>query len=145
MTAGNGVSRYSPAIPPGGVGPMRHSASAWVRGDTRPYDGIPMDPNAMNAGYGPPPAGYDRPRSYDARPDPRNYYNDRSDSGYGSGYDATRDNMYGAPGYPTASSGGGNNSAGGGGGPTGMYPVRDYPDLPPTHVRPDSAGYGANR
>jgi hypothetical protein len=136
MTSGNGVSRYSPAAPIGGVGPMRHSASAWVRGDARPYDGIPMDPNAMAAGYGPASSPYDRSRPYDARSDPRNYYGDRRDSGYASGYDTSRDNLYGAPGYAT--------SGVGGGGQTGMYSMLDYRDLPP-HARAESMGYGANR
>ncbi|UJR33340.1 hypothetical protein I4U23_020789 [Adineta vaga] len=146
MTGGNGVSRYSPAAPPGGVGPMRHSASAWARGDARPYDGIPIDSTAIASGYGPPPAGYDRPRSYDVRSDPRNYYTDRRDSGYGSGYDASRDNMYGAAGYPNINAGGivGGGSSGGDG-HTGMYPVRDYRDLPPSHVRPETLNYGSNR
>jgi hypothetical protein len=136
MASGNGVSRYSPAAATGGVGPMRHSASAWVRSDARPYDGIPIDPNTMAAGYGPPSSAYDRSRSYDVRSDPRSYYGDRRDSGFGSGYDAHRDNLYGAPGYPSAS--------GGGGGAAGVYSMRDYRDLPP-HARADSMGYGANR
>jgi hypothetical protein len=131
MTSGNGVSRYSPAAPAGGVGPIRHSASAWVRGDTRPYDGISMDPNALAAGYGPASAAYDRNRSYDARSDPRNYYGDRRDSGYGSAYDAARDNVYGAQGYASA-------------GQAGMFSMRDYRDLPP-HARADNMGYGTSR
>jgi hypothetical protein len=136
MVGGNGVSRYSPAAPTGGVGPMRHSASAWAR-DARPYDGIPIDPSAMAAGYGAVSSGYDRPRSYDVRSDPRHYYGDRRDSGYVSGYDASRDNLYGAPGYASA-------SGGAGGGQAGMYSVRDYRDLPP-QVRADSIGYGTSR
>jgi len=136
MASGNGVSRYSPAAPTGGVGPMRHSASAWVRSDTRPYDGIPIDPNAVAAGYGPTSAAYDRSRSYDVRSDPRAYYGDRRDSAFGSGYDTSRDNLYGAPGYAHASEGGG--------GQTGMYSMRDYRELPP-HTRADSMGYGTSR
>jgi hypothetical protein len=137
MASGNGVSRYSPAAPTGGVGPMRHSASAWVRSDARPYDGVPMDPGAMAAGYGPPSSAYDHSRPYDARSDPRNYYADRRDSGYASGYDTTRDNLYGASGYATA-------GVGGGGAQAGMYPVRDYRELPP-HARADSMGYTTSR
>ena len=133
MSGGNGVSRYSPAAPPGGVGPMRHSASAWVRSDARPYDGIPIDPNGMAAGYGPPTAAYDRSRPYDARADPRSYYNDRRDAGFGPGYDASRDNVYGAPGYPPASGGQGE-----------VYPVRDYRELAP-HARGDEMNYSGNR
>ncbi len=136
MASGNGVSRYSPAAPTGGVGPMRHSASAWVRSDTRPYDGIPIDPAAMAAGYGPGSSVYDRSRSYDVRSDPRSYYGDRRDSGFGSGYEASRDNLYNAPGYANAS--------GSSGGQAGMYSVRDYRELPP-HARTDSMGYAANR
>lgn len=136
MTGGNGVSRYSPAAPTGGVGPMRHSASAWVRSDARPYDGIQMDPNGMTGGYGPTSSAYDRSRPYDIRSDPRAYYADRRDSGYTSGYDASRDNLYGATGYgnPTGSSGG----------QAGMYSMRDYREIP-SHHRPDSMGYGTNR
>jgi hypothetical protein len=129
MASGNGASRYNPAAPTGGVGPMRHSASAWIRSDTRPYDGIPMDPNAMAAAY-------DRPRPYDVRSDPRSYYGDRRDSGFGTGYDASRDNPYVAPGYA--------NADGSGGGQAGMYSMREYRELPP-HARADSMGYGANR
>ena len=124
MASGNGVSRYSPVAPTGGVGPMRHSASAWVRSDTRPYDGIPIDPNAMGAGYGPTPSAYDRSRPYDIRSDPRNYYGDRRDTGYGTGYDTSRDNLYGASGYVSA-------GVDGGGGQAGMYSMRGYRDLPP--------------
>ncbi len=138
MASGNGVSRYNPAAPPGGVGPMRHSASAWVRSDTRPYDSIPMDPNALAAGYGSALSPYDRSRSYDVRSDPRSYYGDRRDSGFGPGYDASRDNPYVTPGYANASGGGG------GGGQAGMYSMRDYRELPP-HARADGMGYGANR
>ncbi|CAF1075883.1 unnamed protein product [Adineta steineri] len=136
MSSGNGVSRYSPAAPTGGVGPMRHSASAWARGDARPYDGIPMDPSAMSAGYGPVSSTYDRQRSYDIRSDPRHYYPDRRDSGYGSGYDASRDNLYGAPGYVSTS--------GSSAGQAGIYSMRDYRDLQP-HVRADSLGYSTTR
>lgn len=131
MTSGNGVSRYSPAAPPGGVGPMRHSASAWVRNDARPYDGIPMDPNAMTSGYGLPSSAYDRSRPYDTRSDPRSYYNDRREVGFDPGYDTSRENLYGTPGYSHASSG-----------QTEMYPVRDYREVP-SHVRGDGVGYGA--
>ncbi len=134
MASGNGVSRYSPSGSTGGVGPMRHSASAWVRSDARPYDGIPIDPNAMAAGYGPASSVYDRSRSYDVRPDPRSYYGDRRDGGFGPGYEASRDNLYGAAGYANAS----------GAGQAGMYSMRDYHELPP-HARADSMGYGANR
>lgn len=133
MAGGNGVSRYSPAAPPGGVGPMRHSVSAYVRGDARPYDGIPIDPNVMAAGYGPPSAPYDRSRQYDTRADPRSYYGDRHDGAFGPGYDASRDNLYGASGYPSPS-----------GGQAGVYPMRDYRELPP-HARADSLTYAANR
>ncbi|CAF2479247.1 unnamed protein product [Rotaria sp. Silwood2] len=136
MASGNGLSRYSPAAPTSGVGPMRHSASAWVRSDARPYDGIQMDPSAMAASYGPVSAVYDRSRSYDARSDPRNYYGDRRDSGYGSGYDASRDNLYAAQTYASM---GGNSS-----GQAGLYSIRDYRDLPP-HARTDSMGYGTSR
>ncbi|CAF0787080.1 unnamed protein product [Rotaria sp. Silwood1] len=136
MASGNGLSRYSPAAPTSGVGPMRHSASAWVRSDVRPYDGISMDPNAMAAGYGPVSAVYDRSRAYDARSDPRHYYGDRRDSGYGTGYDASRDNLYAAQTYASM---GGNSS-----GQAGMYSMRDYRDIPP-HARTDSMGYGTNR
>ena len=136
MAGGNSVSRYSPAAPMGGVGPMRHSASAWARSDARPYDGIPMDPNGMGAAYGLVPSAYDRSRGYDSRSDPRSYYNDRRDSGFAPGYDATRDNLYGAPGY--ANAGGANDGQG------GMYAMRDYRELPP-NTRADSVGYGANR
>ncbi|CAF3817953.1 unnamed protein product [Rotaria magnacalcarata] len=135
MASGNGVSRYSPAAPNSGVGPMRHTASAWVRSDARPYDGVSMDPNALTAGgYGPPV--YDRSRPYDARSDPRNYYNDRRDSGYASGYEAQRDSLYGPPAYAGMSASGG--------GQPGMYPMRDYRELP-THTRADSMGYGTSR
>ena len=130
MSGGNGVSRYSPAAPPGGVGPMRHSASAWVRSDARPYDGIPMDPNGMTAGYGLTSSAYDRSRPYDARSDPRSYYNDQRDAGFDPGYDASRDNLYSTPGYSHA-----------GGGQAEMYPMRDYRELPP-HARGDGMGYG---
>jgi hypothetical protein len=109
MASGNGASRYNPAAPTGGVGPMRHSASAWIRSDTRPYD---------------------------VRSDPRSYYGDRRDSGFGTGYDASRDNPYVAPGYA--------NADGSGGGQAGMYSMREYRELPP-HARADSMGYGANR
>ncbi len=136
MAGGNGVSRYSPAASTGGVGPMRHSASAWVRSDARPYDGIPMDPNAVAAGYGPVSSAYDRSRAYDVRSDPRAYYGDRRDSGFSSGYDASRDNVYGAAGYANAS--------GSGGGQAGMYSMRDYREVP-QHARADTMGYVANR
>lgn len=136
MAGGNGVSRYSPAAPTGGVGPMRHSASAWVRSDARPYEGVQMDPNALATGYGPPSSAYDRSRPYDVRSDPRAYYGDRRDSGYTSGYDASRDNLYGAPGYPTAD--------GSSAGQAGVYSMRDYREIP-SHARADSMGYAANR
>ncbi|CAF0890397.1 unnamed protein product [Rotaria sordida] len=136
MASGNGLSRYSPAAPTSGVGPMRHSASAWVRSDARPYDGIQMDPNAMAAGYGPVSAVYDRSRPYDVRTDPRHYYEDRRDSGYGSGYDASRDNLYAAQTYASMS---GSNS-----GQAGMYSMRDYRDLPP-QARTDNMGYNTSR
>ena len=117
---------------------MRHSASAWIRGDARPYDGISMDPAAMSAGYGPPAAAYDRARAYDARSDPRQFYGDRRDSGYASGYEVPRDNPYGAPGYAAAAGGGSS------GGQEEMYPMRDYRDVPP-NGRVDGMGYPANR
>jgi hypothetical protein len=115
---------------------MRHSASAWVRSDTRPYDGIPMDPNGMTAGYGQPSTGYDRSQPYDTRSDPRSYYNDRREAGFDLGYDASRDHLYAAPGYSHANAGQ----------TTEMYPMREYRELPP-HARGDGIGYagGGNR
>lgn len=112
---------------------MRHSASAWIRNDLRPYDGMPIDAAALSAGYGPAPGAYDRPRSYDTRSDPRQYYADRRENGYGPGYDAGREHAYGAPSYGAGSSG-----------QAGMFPLPDYPELPP-HARPDSMAYSQSR
>lgn len=136
MATGNGLSRYNPAIPNSGVGPMRHNTSSWVRSDARPYEGIPMDPNAMAATYGSPSSFYDRSRPYDARSDPRHYYSDRRDSGYLSGYDAPRDNLYPPQSYPSM----GPHS----GGQPNVYSIRDYRDVPP-QPRADSISYGTSR
>lgn len=137
MASGNGVSRYSPAASHGGGGggPMRHSMSAWARNEARPYDGIPMDPNGMAAGYGP-PSLYDRSRPYESRSDPRHYYGERRDSAYTSGYDTPRDSYYPEPAYVSAGAPGG--------GQPGMYSMREYHDIPP-HSRADSMGYGPSR
>ncbi len=89
---------------------MRHYASSWIRNDTHPYDNIPIDHGA-----------YDRARPYDARSDPRRYYDNRHDNRYGPEYEAVD--------YASSS----------GHGPAGM---RHYRDLP-THTRADS--YGSNR
>ena len=116
MNGGNSNSRYnSSATTGGGGGPMRHNSSSWARNDSRPYDGIPLDPPGYNSGYGPGSTPYDRPRS-----DVRHYYNDRRDNTYGSTYDTSRDNLYGAP---TGYNGGNNN-----GGQMDMYSMRDYRD-----------------
>lgn len=127
-TSGNGVSRYAAAPPPaGGVGPMRHQPSAWIRNDARPYAHMPRDPGAMVPDYGLAPSPYDRPRAYDVRAESRRYYPDERDNGYAGGYDA--------PGY------GGSR---GGGEPTDIHSSRHYHDLPP-HARTDTAIYTSNR
>jgi len=83
-------------------------------------------------------SSYGRP--YDPRADPRAYHDDRRNGSFNSGYDTTRDNYYGAIGYSNPN-----------GEPTGMYPVRDYRELPPppppppAHTRPDPMGYNNNR
>ena len=94
---------------------------------------MPIDPAALSAGYGPAPGAYERPRSYDTRSDPRQYYADRRENGYGPGYDAGREHAYGAPSYGAGSSG-----------QAGMFPLPDYPDVPP-HARPDSMAYSQSR
>lgn len=104
------MSRYNSGIPAGGVGPMRHSSSAWTRSDTRPYERVPI-----NHGI------YDRMHPYNARPEPRRYYEDGRDSGYGTGYDA--------PGYASGTS-------------SEQTGLPQYRDLPP-HARVD--GYGISR
>ncbi|CAF2590517.1 unnamed protein product [Rotaria sp. Silwood2] len=73
----NGIPRYSSGASVGGVGPMRHNSSAWVRNDIRPYDSISVDHGV-----------YDRSRPYTVRSDSRRYYEDGRDNGYSTGYDA---------------------------------------------------------
>ena len=129
MMSGNGLSRYNSTSSTSGIGPVRHTVSAWVRGDAHPYDGIPMDPGIMATGYGATSTIYDHSHSYDARSDPRQYCGDRRDSGYVSGFDTTRDNIYGTPSYPTMVGGSGKEQ-------TSMYSVHDYQGLPPLRPPP---------
>jgi hypothetical protein len=134
MTGGTIASRYSPAAAAGGIGPMRHNPSAWIRSDSHPYDGVSMDPTGVNTAYGLPPTAYDRSRPYDVRPDPRHFYDERRDNGYGgAAYDPSRENPYGAPGYAATGSG-----------QAEMFSMRDYRDMP-VHARPDPMHYAHNR